>query len=345
MAMLVLYGAVPATTRLGDVLNVFGYYRERFGYRVYAGMLPTLYPHLAGLLLLLPALWVAYRRRTAQVRPLIVALAVAALGLAVGAFHAGAFPYFWMTLGLFPACAVALGWPGIAAMWPKASRPIAIGLWAGLLIVAIQYRLEMFEDTQAVQRDTFAFIDRNFDRTARGFHADGGLFCRRDPQPFPVYLHEHVMRTFGGPDGGRQADLLVAEFRARPVTFMIEDFLLNPFPAKVKRFWATHYVPYYGAASVPGRRLRGAAGTQVELDIIVAGDYRWSGPGGISIDGIRLQPGATIPLSAGAHVTMLMEDTPGGVLALALPEPPRPSRAPFHAQGPIAEIAGASRAW
>jgi hypothetical protein len=343
--MTLLYGSVAPLAPVGAVLDVFDYYRELFGYRVYVGMLPTLYPHAAALVLLLLALRVAHLRRTAQLRPLLVALAVAAMGLAVGAFHAAAFPYFWMTLGLFPACAIGLGWPAIASTWPTASRAIAVGLWAGLLIIAVPYRIEMLQDTQAVQRDTFAFIERNFDATARGFNADGGLFCRRDPQPFPVYLHEHVMRTFGGSDGDRQADLFIAEFRNRPVAFLIEDFLLYPFPRKVVEFWSTHYVRYSGAAAVAGRRLGGSAGTEIELDIIVPGHYRWSGSGSISIDGIRLDAGATITLSRGGHTATLAVDTPGGVLALALPEPPRPSEAPFHALAPVSEIAGARLVW
>lgn len=336
---------MPPPVRVGGVLNVFDYYRERFGYRVYWGMLPTLYPQLAGVVLLLLALGVAYRRRTMQLRPLLVALAVAALGLAVGAFHAGAFPYFWMTLGLFPASAIALAWPGIAAAWPRASQGIAIGLWAWMLIVAIPYRHDMLGDTQAVQRDTFAFIARNFEMTARGFNADGGLFCRRDPQPFPVYLREHVERTFAGADGDRQADLFLAEFRARPVAFLIEDFLLDPFPARIRQFWSTHYVPYHGPVAVAGRRLGGPAGTRVEVNIIVAGDYRWSGPGPISIDGTRLDAGATIRLSTGGRETTLIHDTPGGVLTLALPDPPQPGQTPFHAGAAVAEIAGLRREW
>jgi hypothetical protein len=346
VTMSLLYDTVAPSGGVAGVLSVFDYYRERFGYRVYRGMLPTLYPHVASLVLLVPALWVAYRGRTAQRRPLLVALAVAALGLAVGAFHTAAFPYFWMTLGLFPACAIALGWPGIAAaVPPRASKLIAIGLWAGLLLVAVPYRREVLEDTQTVQRDTFAFIDRNFNRTARGFNADGGLFCRGDPEPFPVYLREHVERGFGGPDGDRQADLFIAEFRTRPVAFMIDDFLLQPFPGSVREFWSAHYVPYYASALVAGRPLHGPAGNQVEIDIIVAGDYRWSGPGRISIEGTPVEAGATIRLPAGAHTTTLVEDTQGGVLTLALAEPPRPSPTPFHAWAPIAEIVGARREW
>jgi hypothetical protein len=344
-ALTLLNGSMVPLAPVSAVLNVFDYYRERFGYRVYVGMLPTLYPHVAGLVLLLLALRVAHRCKTARIRPLLVALAVAALGLAVGAFHAAAFPYFWITLGLFPACAIGLGWPAIASTWPTASRPIAVGLWAWLLIIAVPYRVEMLQDTQAVQRETFGFIQRNFDMTARGFNADGGLFCRRDPQPFPVYLHEHVMRTFSGPDGDRQADLFIAEFRTRPVAFMIEDFLLHPFPAKVSEFWATHYVRYHGSAAVAGRKVTGSAGTQIDVDIIVPGNYRWSGLGPISIEGTRLEPGATIRLSTGGHAMTLGEDTPDGVLALALPEPPQPSQLPFHPWAPVAEIAGSRWVW
>jgi hypothetical protein len=42
---------------------------------------------------------------------------------------------------------------------------------------------------------------------------------------------------------------------------------------------------------------------------------------------------------------MLVEDAQGGTLTLALAELPRPSRTPFHAWAPIAEIGGERLDW
>ena len=76
-------------------------------------MLPTLVPHALLLVGCVAAGGLAWRApapaSAGASRPtLLLAFAVLALGAGVAAFHAGAFFYFWMTLGLFPAVAFAL---------------------------------------------------------------------------------------------------------------------------------------------------------------------------------------------------------------------------------------------
>jgi hypothetical protein len=340
-----LFFAPAKTVAVGRGLESFAYYRKLFGFRVYESMIPTLYPQLVMLALLVPAIFIAYRRKSAQRRPLLIAIAVATAGVAVGWFHAAAFPYFWMTLGLFPACAIALGWRGIAEMLGRASKLVAIAVWLALLWSAIPYRAEVLHDTQDVQRRPFAFVARNFDASARGFNADGALFCRADPEPFRAYLRETVDKFFNGPGGEQFSQGFINEFRRRPVAFLVESFLLKPFPPSVRTFWDTHYVSYADNVAIPGRRLHGGAGAQIELDIIVGGNYRWFGPGAASIDGHAVEAGGLIALAVGPHVATLTQDTPAALIALAVKDAPGPQAPEFHAILPIAEIVGLRRRW
>src|SRR6185369_2225962 len=93
----------------------------------------------------------------------IASWAVLVLGFAVGAFHGGAFPYFWMTLGLFPAVAIGLA---LGPLIDSYDQPLGRGLLvaaAVLLIVSgVQGALRVNHDTQRVQRDALNFIDTNF---------------------------------------------------------------------------------------------------------------------------------------------------------------------------------------
>jgi hypothetical protein len=330
---------------IGRSLNTFAYYRKLFGFRVYEAMVPTIRPQLAALALLVPAAIVAYRRKSEHWRVLLIALAVAAAGLVVGRFHAAAFPYFWMTLGLFLACAIGLGWPGIAEMLSRARIPFAVAGWLWLLWISTPYARELLTDTRAPQRDAFAFVESNFPASAQGFMADGGLFCREDPKPFRGYLRETVDIVFTGPDGERNADAFIADFRQRPVSFIVETFLLQPFPPKIQAFWGQHYVSYRSAVAIPGRRFRGPANAMFDVDIIVPGDYRWFGPGVATIDGARIEPSTVVALSVGHHPLVLQQDTANALLAFAVAEPPGPKPDPFHAIMQIAEIVGLRQRW
>jgi hypothetical protein len=109
-------GALPQPALVQRHLDVFALYRRTIGYSQYVEMLPTLVPHLALLALLTVASLAALRRRSQRER-IVLAWAVLALGAAVGAFHAGAFAYFWLTLGCCatPRRCSARAWPSCAA--------------------------------------------------------------------------------------------------------------------------------------------------------------------------------------------------------------------------------------
>ena len=166
------------------ILLVLG---NTIGFSQYRAILPTLAPH--GLLLLALSIATAaacVKRR--RVDGLWVAWAVLALGIAVAAFHASAFAYFWMTLGLFPAVAFALAAPSLREALPDARRklvPLATaGLWLMLAAQGLARIAELTLDTQSVQRESLTFIHRNFgDEVIGTYHhprASGRLQLRRD---------------------------------------------------------------------------------------------------------------------------------------------------------------------
>lgn len=337
----------PAPVSIERGLDLFRWYRDIIGFRVYAGMFETLLPHLLLLGLLMFALARASRTRAEHLRPLIVAMLVVLLGLAVGAFHAAAFPYFWFTLGLFPAVAVGIAWPGILELVPRLSRVLGALAVAWLLYFAVPYRLETLQDTQQVQVSSMRFMDA-LDPSLRGFHPDGGLVCRRDPSPLPVFLRETVVRWFSGPDADQNTAKLLAEFRSRPVAFLVQTHRVSQFPPVVRAFWQDHYVPYVGPVAIAGRRVHGVMGSVHALEVIVPGTYRWQpindGPARISIHGRVIDRGQTFELPLGPASIRLL-DAVDGLVAIDVGSPPRPSHERFYHRLPLAEITGARRRW
>ena len=95
-----------------------------------------------------------------------LAWAVLLLGVAVGLFHAAAFRYFWMTLGLFPAIAFAIAREpilGLAqAATPRARRLAVVGFCLLLAVPGVMTMGFLLSDAQAVQRDSLGFVHRNF---------------------------------------------------------------------------------------------------------------------------------------------------------------------------------------
>ena len=107
-------------------LSSFDFYRKTIGWSQYRAMLPTLVPHFVLLGALAAATLVAWRRRGPLRPALTLAWLILILGVAVGSFHAAAFSYFWMTLGLFPALAFAVARQPICDLLPAPDRP---GVW------------------------------------------------------------------------------------------------------------------------------------------------------------------------------------------------------------------------
>lgn len=309
-------------------MSEFEYYRSTIGFSQYREILPTLVPH-ALLLIALSIATVAACLERRRAERLLIAWAVLALGAAIAAFHASAFAYFWMTLGLFPAAAFALAAPSLRESLPAAQRrlvPLATaGLWLVLAAQGVARIAELTIDTQSVQRESLSFIHRNFDDDAVGFHPERAPFCRREADPLQLYLSQAIKRHFGGDDRERYTRRLVGEFRQRPVRFVVQSFRLNQFPVEVRRFMAENYQPYRASVFVAGRRLEGSRGDRSEFELIVPGRYRWlpfETPSAIRIGDRQVGPGETVELAAGDHVAEFVDDVPGGMLVLAVDDPP-----------------------
>lgn len=314
--------------------SLFDFYRNTLGWREYRSLLPELTPHLALAGAIGVATLGALRSRAPDAGRLLLASGALALGLAVALFHAAAFRYFWLTLGLFPAAALALARRPLAErLPPRPGRFAAAGLAALLALPAGLQLVGQLNDSQAVQRESLAFVHRNFSADAAGFQPESSLFCQAGAQPLPTYFSQHIYRAFESPKRARNIDRLLARFRDVPVEFLVQSFRLNQFPPEVRRFWDENYQPYRASVFVAGRRLSGARGARNEFELLVPGRYRWLPLGGrqpVAIEGRVVAPGETLALARGRHEARFLEDVPRGLLLLALNEPPGEAPLAFY---------------
>ncbi len=317
-----------STSVVRNGLSSFDFYRKTIGWSQYRAMLPTLVPHFVLLVALAAATLVALRRREPLQPALTLAWLILMLGVAVGSFHAAAFSYFWMTLGLFPALAFAVARQPICDLLPEVgqARHLAIaGFWLALAGPGALEMVVMLDDTQKVQRDSFDFINRNFQVSDAGFQPESALFCRGYGQPLQHYFSADIYRRFGTPGSESNRARLIQQFRDEPIVFIVESFRLNQFPIEIRRFWSDNYQPYRAAVFVAGRRLEGRSGSRSVFELVAPGEYRWypiSGPQPITLDGHTLGAGEIMHLTSGEHVADFPEDVPGGILVLALEQPP-----------------------
>jgi hypothetical protein len=321
-------------------LSLFEFYRHTLGWREYRELAPALLPHALALLLLAAATPAALRGGGRRADRALLAWAVLALGAGIALFHAAAFRYFWMTLGLFPAVAIALGRGEIQAFVARAGRlPIgaarapALGFAALLAIPAGFEAAARLRDTQAVQRESFAFLHRAFAPSEPGFQPESALFCQAGVQPLPTFFSQHLYRRFGGERRERNTAALLERFRSVPIHFLVESFRLNQFPLEVRRFWAENYQPYRGSVFVAGRRLAGPRDAELDFEIVVPGAYRWLPGGGapaLSLEGRTLVAGEVVELAAGRYSARPEDDLQDGLLVLAVGEPPGPAPLAFY---------------
>ncbi len=318
-------------------MSVFDYYRSTIGYSQYAAMLPTLVPHLIfGALMAVVTLrdWV---RRRALSSSLILAWAVLALGLAIGLFHAGAFRYFWMTLGIFPAVALVLSRDSVMSLLDSLGSPVRRGavvlFWCGLIVPALVQSARLLSDTQAVQKETIDFARRNFEPADAGFHAEAGLFCSDDANQFPAYFSQLIERRFSAAAGCAEcAPDLIREFEQKQVKFMVASFRLTQFPPIVQTFWQENYLPYRGSLLVAGKFLK-AARDEGRVNLVVDGEYLWlpsAPPAELSIDGRRVRTGERVRLARGGHDVQFPQRDTAGMLVLAMDGPPKPPLQAFY---------------
>jgi len=343
--LLPLFVRLPATVAtLGSGLSTFAYYRSFFGFAAYLGMLPSLAVHMVMLVLLLAATVSRDVRHGRDARLLISSWSALVLGAAVALFHSGAFPYFWMTLGVFPAVAIAMAIDPIQSLFERASSRRIVPAAAILVLVvqAVPTARAICSDTQAIQRESLAFVDRNFAPGDRGFQAEGALFCRVDPRPFPVLFSEGILRRFFGAQAPAEISAFIAQFRSRPVKFMIGSHVLNQFPDDVRRFWNSNYVRYHSQVYVPGHPISVTSSGPAAFETIVTGHYCWlpgDGRSQIAIDGRVVAAGERLALRAGPHLVSAPAST-HGTLVLALGEGSNPGREPFYDREAILDITG-----
>ncbi|HXV37374.1 MAG TPA: hypothetical protein VEC18_09500, partial [Myxococcota bacterium] len=291
--------SVLSETVVRSGLSSFDFYRNTIGWSLYRTLLPTLIPHAVLLAGLVAATFSARRRRQPIGAALATAWSILLLGAAVCGFHAAAFPYFWMTLGLFPALAFALARRPIGALASALGRvrPLAVAaFWLGLAGPGMYELFSMLGDAQKVQRDSLAFIHASFEPTAAGFHPESALFCRGDAQPLNHFFSADIYRRFGRPGSEANRARFIQQFRDERILFILDSFRLNQFPVEIRRFWADNYQPYRAAVYVAGRQLAGERGSSSEFDLVAAGEYRWipsARPMPIEVNGRRLAPGET----------------------------------------------------
>jgi len=319
-------------------LSLFDFYRRTLGWREYREMLPSLAPHLAALAALAVATPAALRAGGRRADRALLAWAVALLGLAVGLFHAAAFRYFWMTFGVFPAFAIALGLGAIrerlAPLAGRAGPAVAAGFAAALALPAGLESARLLRDTQSVQRESLAFVHRHFAPTDEGFHPESALFCQAGRQTIRTHFSQKIHARFAGPQRPQNIARMLRTFRETPIKFVVESFRLNQFPVELRRFWAENYQPYRASVFVAGRRLSGARGEHAEIEIVVPGRYRWiprGGPHALGLADRTLRAGEVVELAAGPQPVRFVEDVADGLLVLALDEPPAEAPLAFYA--------------
>jgi hypothetical protein len=319
--------------QLGGGLRGFAQYRTWVGWEHYIAMLPLLVPHLL-ILALLPWLtvrWWHRRQPDGEGRALLASWAVVALGTAIAAFHAGRFPYFFMTLGLFPAAAGAILMGPMLSKFrsglPRAALLTLLGV--PLLAFGLLQSVLSRADTQSQQIEGLAFLDRSFSHDVRGFSARSEFVCRRDPDPFPTRFTNHVRGEFGGDEGRERGEELVEAFRQRQVAFMLMPRRQDPYPDFLWDFWRSDYVPYHGAIRVAGRRVEGDAGWRAVMNVIAPGVYVWRADEGshspLVVGEETLHPGDKIPLEASLRVVLSLPQGGSGLFVLSLPEDPTSS--------------------
>lgn len=340
-----MFFVAPTMVSLDAGIDLFTWYRFLLRFRMYRDIVPTVLPHLGLLVLVFFAALHAFRRDTPARRALLVALVIVLLGVAVGRFHTASFPYFWMTIGLFPACAIAIGYAGICELLPRAHVPVTALAWLMLVVLAVKYRAETLDDTQRIQRDTFAFAER-MPAELRGYNTDGGLLCRGDPDPLPSFFGVHIARRFSGAEGEAYMAQFLREHRSRPIAFVVRTGRVK-FPRPVEEFWDSHYVRYNYSLWLAGQAISGARDTTVELDVLVTGRYRWISRDGsrVVVDGKELAPEQELQLAAGKHAVSIGSSAADGMLVLAIAEPPGPTGPPFYDPLLVRELGGWRRDW
>lgn len=340
----------PATTNLAGTIASMGFYRQ-LGMMSYRSLPPLLIPHALLTLFLLLATVRKLRERGDGLRRCLLAWAVLGLGVVVATVHGSRFAYFWMTLGIFPALAFAIAKGSLFdRLSARARIPILSIVGLLLLLRAVPTAGEIMRDTISPQTRSLTFIERNFPADARGFHPEKALFCRATVGAVePTYFTATIHRRFSGPEGVTNQKAFIDDFRAHPVSYLVDSFRLSFFPPSIRQFWANSYVRYAEGVFIAGRYLEGPPGSKLPFEVIVPGDYVFHLPEGhppvrLGIDDRVVEAGSSFELSPGLYEIELLDPVMMGMVTLRLDEGPNPaSVGPFYNPVVVAELDGRRR--
>ena len=206
---------------------------------------------------------------------------------------------------------------------------VAPGLLAvGLLLLSVGNLSREWSQTNETQRRVLAVVDTLFDKNST--YVDGRSMAASRPK---VGL---FMSAWGMKDYRRVGRPVMAEIiaEARPAFLLRTNWQLDfkrispeehdahPYGLLVEdaRVLRSAFVPFWGPLTLPGARIAAGEG---RFDLHLAGTYRVTGKGPVTIDGTPVAQGETIALAAGDHTyrsdgaTLLRLDLP-------VPESPPP---------------------
>jgi hypothetical protein len=265
------------------------------------------------------------------------------LGVLVIMVHGSSFPYFIMTVGLFPALALAMPAGGPLARsgrWSWALVALAIVVSAAQ---SFRESTEMLQDTQREQRETLRIVYDSPLKNRRGYHVEGALLCMRDPEPMPTMFSPGIfVRFFGSPQAMQNRAGWVEEFRSRPIAYIVESYRLSQFPDEIRDFWTKHYIWYARSLYIAGYDVAGPR----EVDIIVPGRYRWdadptSPAASLQLGNALLRPDEKIVLATGSLPAQAIGEGARGQLILAdLPRPTRDGAPFFYLRRQLSQLGG-----
>lgn len=337
---------LASNAALSGARQTMSFTRASQGYRIYTVHAAKLLVH--GTLMVTLVVWTTYVIRTRRIEQwslIATCWLMLALGLVVVVVHGSSFAYFIMTAGLFPALALSMAAGGPLALTGRASWPLVAALAALAAMQSFWESVEMFMDTQSEQRATLRLVSESALRLRRGYHVEGALFCMQDPEPLPVMFTEQIWRRFhDAPDAPQALAAFEEEFRQRQVAYIVHSYRLGHFPQQMRRFWSEHYVWHSRSLYVAGFELHGLEGYQ-ELDLIVAGRYRWdpdrrNPDAHLELDGRILQAGEHVDLKPGTAKARTIGGATGQLLLADLPRPARTGYPAFYIGRQVRQLGG-----
>jgi hypothetical protein len=296
--------ALMTSGKIASAIDTMNWVREQQGYRAYTVNAHRLVVHWALLATLIAwSIRAITRRDGAEFLLLTTCWSALALGLLVVRFHGSTFPYFIMTTGLFPAVSFGMIVGGPLTLCGRLRWIVLVALVWFAALQSAHESLEMLDDTQHEQRETMRLADALAGHGRRGYNVEGALFCSRDPAPIPAMFSQQIWRRFSG--SPTAATEFITDFRRRPIAFFVESYRMNQFPPAVRNFFAEHYVWYARSLFIAGFEIDAANDGQ-DVDVIVAGSYRWEPDPGLPagtlrVGAVTLRPFEAVDLEVGTH--------------------------------------------